>query len=231
MARPASGLLPETIETEGLFVAFCYTRTVKQGLLLILVFVALGASAQVLEEDTTTNAPFFAAQKFKSSCYVGVEAHVGQVMKNQAGMLVGFNLNWVVNHKFVVSARYQNLTTRHDIHTTVVPYNNNPVYLLHHMAGLGFSYILFSDKRFSFQPELSGGWISAKFEHPTDVYQRKDGGFVMPAVYGIFNATKYFRLGVGLNYRAVIGPSFFGFDPMKNLSGVSGVVFFRIGTF
>lgn len=203
----------------------------KQGFFFLLVFLAFGVQAQVLEEDTTTNAPFFAAQKFKSSCYVGIEAQVAQVMKNKAGMQMGFNLNWVVNHKYVVSARYQNLTTRHDIHSIVVPYLTEPVYLIQHMAGLGFSYILFSDKKFSFQPELSGGWVGVKFEHPTDVYQRKDAAFIMPAVYGVFNATKYFRMGVGLNYRAVIGPSFFGFDPMKNLSGVSGVVFFRIGTF
>lgn len=210
--------------------AFCYNRAVKSLWVVLFSVITLSASAQLMLEDTTTNEPFFKAKKFNSRAYVGVDAGVGQVYKGKAGMNIGFSLNWVINHKFVVSARYQTPTTQINVQPTVVPYYSNPVYLKHHFAGLAFSYIFFEKKMFSLQPELCAGWASAKFEWPKDLYQRRDWGAVIPAVYGIYNATPYFRLGAGLSYKAVFGPQLFGLKAM-DLSGVSGLIFFRVGTF
>jgi hypothetical protein len=49
-------------------------------------------------------------------------------------------------------------------------------------------------------------------------------------VNGIYNATKFFRIGLGMGYRGVIGGSLNGFNAPK-LGGVFGNVFIRIGTF
>ena len=73
------------------------------------------------------------------------------------------------------------------------------------------------------------GWASAKFNY-AGADRRHDYGAIIPAVYGTWNATKLFRVGVGLNYRAVIGSKFYGINSMQ-LGGVSGVVFMRVGTF
>lgn len=143
-------------------------------------------------------------------------------------MNLGLSLNWVINHKYVVSAKYHTLTTNNDLREIVAPSLNSPIYFNHHFAGLGFSYIMFSDKRFSFQPELSAGWASIKFNFAG--IKRHDYGAIIPAVYGVWNATKIFRLGLGLNYRAVIGSKYNNIKS-SDLNGVSGVFFIRLGTF
>lgn len=194
-----------------------------------LLAISFAARAQVIVEDTARQQAFFKSRKFTSNCYVGFEAQPGQILTKKAAMLVGFNLNWVVNHKYVVSAKYHTLTTQNDVRELVEPGSLAKISLIHHYAGLGFSYILFHDKRFSFQPELSAGWASAKFNY-AGADRRHDYGAIIPAVYGIWNATKLFRVGVGLNYRAVIGSKFYGINSMQ-LGGVSGVVFMRVGTF
>jgi hypothetical protein len=218
------------IQAENIF----YTRgmnLVKIVLFSVLfsAFAAL-AHAQVMTEDTATNEAFFKAAKFKSNGYVGFEMQPSQILKSKAAMLVGFNLNWVVNHKFVVTAKYHILSSQLNVRGVVATTDGAPVFLIHHFAGLGFGYIVFHDKKFSLQPELTAGWCSAKFEYPSNTKNRKDYGAIIPAVYGIYNAHKNFRVGAGLNYRAVVGTKGLGISA-NSLSGVAGVIFIRVGTF
>ena len=183
-----------------------------------------------MREDTTTNKAFFAASKFNSKCYVGAEMVVSQILKTKAAMVTGLSLNWVLNHKYVVSAKYHLLTTPVNIQSFVRPdYPAETYNITHHFAGLGFSYLLFPDKKFSFQPELAAGWGVVKYDYITEK-RRKDFAVIIPAVYGVWNAHKYFRMGVGLNYRATAGAKLSGLKD-GDLSGVGGIVFFRVGTF
>jgi hypothetical protein len=186
------------------------------------------ASAQLMREDTTTNEPFFAAKKFESKFYAGFEAIPTQILKKKAAMNLGVSLNWVVNHKFVVSAKYIVLTTPVNIQSRVQPDQpSDTINLKFHSAGLAFSYILFSNKKFSFQPELYAGWTMLKYDYNGGKYYR-NFGVIQPAVYGVYNATKNFRFGVGLNYRLALGPKLLS---TADMSGVGGVVFIRVGTF
>lgn len=181
-------------------------------------------------EDTTTNQPFFKATKFKSACNVGFEMQPTQILKTKAAMVLGFNLNWVINHKFVVSAKYHTLSSQVNVAYIITETPVVNALLTHHFAGLGFSYIVFHNKKFSLQPELTAGWASTKFEYPTDVKNRHDYAAIIPAVYGVFNAHKHFRVGAGINYRAVFGKEAHNLG-FAELSGISGVVFIRAGTF
>lgn len=191
---------------------------------------AMRVSGQIIPEDTTTTPPFFAAKRFNSKCYVGFDAQAGQILKTKAAMNLGLSLNWVINHKYVVTAKYSGITTPVNVQSIVAPNDNLRVVKLNsQFAGLGFSYILFNSKRFSFQPELCAGWGGIKYKYINTTY-RKDFGSIIPAVYGVYNATKYFRLGLGLNYRVAIGSSLNGLSS-ADISGVSGIVFIRVGTF
>lgn len=195
--------------------------------LLLLLTATYLASAQVIKEDTTTNAPFFAAKKFDSKFNVGFEAIPTQILKTKAAMNLGFNLNWVVNHKYVVSAKYYVLTTPVNVRPLVEPNRTDTINLTHHSAGLAFSYILFHNKKFSFQPELYAGWGFLKYGYSGGNYYRHFG-VIVPAVYGVYNAHKNVRLGIGLNYRLTAGAILI---KDSQLSGVGGVVFLRVGTF
>ncbi len=196
--------------------------------MLLAVLCSHITYAQLIPEDTSTTAPFFSAKKFDSKCYVGFEGTATQILKSKAAMNLGLSLNWVINHKYVVSAKYHVLTTPVNIKSIVAPDRTDSVLLKHHFAGLGFSYILFQDKKFSFQPELTLGWGVAKYI--IGKTYRKDFAVIIPAVYGVYNATKHFRLGAGLSYRITAGGALNGLKD-ADLSGVAGVVFFRVGTF
>lgn len=196
--------------------------------LLLCVYHFVGA--QVITEDTTTNQPFFAAKRFDSKCYVGFEGTATQILKNKAGMNLGLSLNWVVNHKFVVSAKYHGLTSPLNVRSRVLPEGaTDTLNLTNHFAGLAFSYIVFDKKKVSLQPELAVGWAMAKFNYQSKTY-RKDYAAIIPAIYGVFNVSKYFRCGLGINYRLALGGKFNGIKD-ADLSGVGGVIFIRVGTF
>ena len=205
-------------------------KYLKYGCLLFAICSGHFSQSQIITEDTSSHAPFFAAKKFDSKCYVGFEAIVTQILRKKAAMNLGLNLNWAINHKFVLSAKYHGLTTPLNIQSIVAPdHAADTIQLVHHFAGLGFSYILFPAKKFSLQPELAAGWGVGKYTSSGKTF-RKDFGVIIPAIYGVYNATKYFRLGLGLNYRITAGGSFNGLKD-ADLSGVGGVIFMRVGTF
>lgn len=214
---------------------YCIIAPMKWLKAALFTLFLLGAgqwcTAQLIEEDTSTASPFFAAKKFDSKGYVGAEAIGGQILKKKGGMLTGLSLNWVMNHKYVLSAKYHVLSSRQNIAYITHPDNVNAEHnLVHHFAGAGFGYILFHNKPVSFHPELAVGWASAKYENGAQKTFRNDYAMLIPALQGVWNATKIFRVGVGVNYRVAFGKEFQSFKSSQ-LNGVSGVVFLRLGTF
>ena len=204
--------------------------SLKYTVLVLLVFAGFGAFAQIMEEDTTTNQPFFKANKFNSKCYVGVNASAVQILKTEAAGNFGANLNWVINHKFVVSAIYDGTVNQVQIQKIVTPGDpSTATYLKHQYVGLGFSYILFNSKLFSLQPELSAGWGRIAYSYDSVRYHN-DFAEVVPAISATYNCSKYFRFGLGLNYRLAVGASLNGLKS-ADISGVGGVVFIKVGTF
>jgi hypothetical protein len=191
----------------------------------------INASGQIIDEDTTTHQPFFKARKFNSSCFADFDAMPAEILKTKAGFFAGAGLNWVINHRFVVVARYTGLTTPVAIQNIVTPDHSPEVDLKLQSAAVGFGYIVFSDKLFSFQPELTAGWGGIKYTpDSTDIHFKKSFGEIIPALYGICNATKYFRVGIGLNYRICAAASFNGLKN-EDVAGIGGVIFIRVGTF
>jgi hypothetical protein len=206
------------------------SRVYKSIAFLLLAFGGLRASAQVMDEDTTTHQPFFKASKFNSKCYVGVNGSAVEILKNQAAGYFGADLNWVINHKYVVSAIYDETVNQVQIQKIVNPNDpSSPIYLIHRYLGLGFRYILFNNKLFSFQPGLSAGWGHIQYNIDSVNYHNNFAE-VVPEVSATYNCTKYFRFGIGLNYRLALGASLNGLKS-ADISGVGGVVFIKVGTF
>jgi hypothetical protein len=199
--------------------------------LLSLILEALCSSAQLIEdEDTTTNQPFFKATRFNSRCFVAVDGIVGQIVKKDVTMITGFSLNWVVNHKYVTRAYFDLLGLPLNVQPTVYPdHQGTTLNLTYQYAGLGFGYIFYSNKLFSIQPELDGGWAMGKYAISGQNY-RSDFAMFIPTVYGTCNVSKYFRVGIGLNYRISAGSTLAGLKD-ADMSGIGGLVFVRFGTF
>lgn len=202
--------------------------------ILLFFFLLLTGSllrAQVMIEDTTKAEPFLKAKKFHSRGYVGAEGNFSQLLVNKVGFNLGFSLNWVVNHRYVVSAKYHTITSQNNIQSYVEPsLPSTEIPLIHHYAGLGFSYILFHKKKFSLQPEISGGWALSRYSVDTLHRARSDYGMIIPALYGTYNASPYFQFGIGVRYNAAIGCKL-GDLKSKEMSGVGGLIFIRIGQF
>jgi hypothetical protein len=201
---------------------------------LIIIFsftLIIKASAQLIEEDTTTHQLFFKARKFNSRCFVDLDAMPGQILNTKAAFYAGAGLNWLINHHYVVTARYTNLSNPVSIQTIVAPDHPGEIDLKHQSAGLGFGYIVLPQKLFSFEPELTAGWGVIKYTIDSTTQSfRKDFAEIIPAIYGICNATKYFRVGIGLNYRICAGASLNGLKSTE-IGGIGGLVFIRVGTF
>jgi hypothetical protein len=203
--------------------------TAKYIVLLLLAFAGLRASAQIMDEDTSTNQPFFKASKFNSKCYVGLDASAVQILKTKAAGNFGANLNWVINHKFVVSAIYEELGSPTQIQKIVRPGETDTITLHHRYVGLGFSYIAFHKKLFSLQPGLSAGWGHIQYNFNNENYHQNFAE-IIPAVSATYNCSKYFRVGLGLNYRIAAGVNLNGLKS-ADISGIGGVVFIKVGTF
>jgi len=202
----------------------------KYVLFFLLAFTGLRASAQVWDEDTTSHQPFFKASKFSSRCYVGLDASVVQILKTKAAGNFGVNLNWVINHKFVVSAIYDGTATQPQIQKIVTPGDNSDtIHLVHHYVGLGFGYIVFYNKLFSLQPELNAGWGRIQYGF-NNVNYHKDFAEIMAVVSATYNCTKNFRIGLGLNYHIAAGARLNGLTS-ADISGAGGVIFIKAGTF
>ena len=203
---------------------------VKYFAVLVLVLSAAGLKAQLINEDSSTQQAFFKASKFSSRCYAGLDASVVEILKNKAGGNFGVNLNWVINHKYVVTAIYDGTATQVAIQNRVKPADpNNSTYLTHRYVGAGFSYILFDNKLFSFQPGLTAGWGHIQYSYNNVTYH-SNFAEIVPEVEATYNCTKYFRFGVGLNYRVALGASL---NSLKSadISGVGGIIFIKVGTF
>ncbi|MBX2901906.1 MAG: hypothetical protein KF872_00010 [Chitinophagales bacterium] len=192
--------------------------------MLPCLFFVYSSTAQ---SDTT--APFFKSKKFESTAYVQAGVAATHMFKSAAAT-THFSLHWVVNRKFVVGAHYHLLSSRNDIKKLTYPEYTAPIYATHHFAGLSFGYVFFNDKKFSLQPELAAGWANIKFTRFDTVTIKRNYGGIIPAVYGTWNATKILRIGIGINYRLIVGEKFKDIN-VGSLSGVGGLFFIRLGRF
>lgn len=221
--------------TFGVLMAKLLTRRMKifstYCALILLIISGFKASAQLIpEEDTATHEAFFKATRFNSKFYVGLEGTITQMMVTNVASNFGASLNWVVNHKFVVSASYYGLASQLNVQKTVAPNEGtDTLRLMHYFAGLGFSYIIFDNKKFSLQPGITAGWGMIRYSDTSKTYT-KNFAEIVPAVYATYNASKYFRFGIGLNYRLAMGASLNGLKS-NDISGIGGIIFVRVGTF
>lgn len=191
----------------------------------ILLIFLMGTFQSVFSQETDSNA-FFKASKFESDFYLQFEGEVGQILQN-SGMFAGGSANWLVNNRYVLGAQYKQLTSKEDISKKLSTSDN--VYPRYRWAGLKFGYVFFSGRKLNLEPNLSLNWADLLYELPEGSVQRWNFFNAELSVNGIFNASKYFSLGIGLTYRLNAG---INLPNLKNsdFNSVGGKLFIRFGT-
>lgn len=201
--------------------------------LLLFSCMALLANAQ---QDTTK---LFYAKKIQSNAFVELGSNITQSYE-KAGMDFNIAVNWLVSHKYYVGAAYSQLASKESF----MSLKNSPneitfdeTKVKYQTLGLRFGYIFFpKQKIISLSPDLTIGWAGVRLNTDT-VTHKMNGAYISPAIKGVFNVSKYFRIGVSLNYNIFAVKEFETNDryfikfQAKDLNGVGGGIFFRIGSF
>lgn len=205
---------------------------------LILLILSVSASYAFSQNDTTK---LFYAKKFQSAAFVELASNIIQT-NHSSGMNIDFSANWLVQHKYYLGASYGQLASFEKFNSTEVGNNRKTETRVNFQSlGLRFGYILFSDKKvFSLSPDLSLRWTGIKLQ--TDEEEHKiNGANIVPSIKGVFNVSSYFRIGLQLQYNLFVfkkldtsqNPDalFSTQIQSKDLSGIGGGVFLRIGRF
>lgn len=203
---------------------------------ITILFFSASALLTNAQQDTTK---LFYAKKIKSNAFVEFGSNIIQSY-DKAGMDVKLSVNWLVQHKYYLGAAYNQLASKE----TFMSLKNAPnqttfdqTKVKYQTLGLRFGYIFFPNQKIiSLSPDLTVGWAGVRLNTDT-ITNKINGAYISPAVKGIFNVSKYFRIGLELNYNIFAIKQFETDDKYfikfqgKDLNGVGGGIFFRIGTF
>lgn len=212
--------------------------------LFILLLFSLSMSYAYCQVDTTR---LFYAKNIESAAFVEFGSNIRQV-NSSAGMDINLSVNWLVNHKYYIGAAYTQLASVEEVLSAdsiglsrPTPLYNINTAIKYQTLGVRFGYILFENQKIiSFSPDLTIGWAGIKLVTDEDK-QKINGALVSPALKGVFNVSDYFRIGVGVNYNAFIFKAYDSANDSsqtyktqltsKNLGGLGGGIFLRVGRF
>jgi hypothetical protein len=209
---------------------------------VLALFCSFSILCVFAQSDSTK---LFFTKKFPSSVFVELGSRFNQVNAS-SGMDIDFSLSWLAKHKYYVGAAYNQLASE-EFFMVIEKLNNFPVEpnisskIKYQTAGLRFGYIFFENQKVvSFSPDLTVSWAGIKIQ-TAETEKKLNGASLSPALKGVFNISDYFRLGVSLHYQVFIvkkydaaldnsHPYAYEFSG-KDLSGIGGGVFMRIGKF
>lgn len=210
--------------------------------LLFFVLCSFSVSYVFSQEDTTK---LFYAEKFDSDAFVEFGSRITHVNQS-SGMDIDLAVNWLVNHKYYLGAAYSQLASV-EKKVSKIKFLEPPLSeavntkINYQTAGLRFGYILFENQKIvSFSPDLTVGWVGVKLENEIDKI-RLNGAYISPALKAVFNVSNYFRIGVELNYNTFIFKEYDSLNDSnalysiqfssKNINGIGGGIFLRVGQF
>jgi len=211
----------------------------KSLLLLISSFSAIYAFSQ---NDTTK---LFFSEKFESDAFVEFGSRITHV-NYSSGMDIDLALNWLINHKYYLGATYGQLASV-EKNTSIIKIleatkpTEIDTKINYQTLGIRLGYILLENSKIiSFSPDLTLGWVGVKLENESDE-TKLNGAYISPAIKGVFNVSDYFRIGVVLNYNAFMIKKYNSQNDnnavysyqlsSKNISGIGGGLFLRVGQF
>ena len=155
---------------------------------------------------------------------------VGQI-NGSTGVFVGGQGGWIINHSFVLGGKGYGLVNNVDIE------GSENLKLEFGCGGVLLEYIFSSDKllHVGLNAMIGAGGVRFAAKDYTndydDVNYNSSSFFVLePGINLVLNVSSYFRIGAGAAYRYVSGVEY---ESLSNadLSGVSGEIIFKFGSF
>lgn len=191
-------------------------------IIFLVLFSALLSTSLIAQEETLFG------DLNHSGGYGGPVWKIGQ-FGDESGMLSGGRGGWIINHTFAIGGGGYNSII--DI-STGQKRNNSDLVMKFNYGGFEFEYIKHSDRLIHWTIHtLIGGGSVKLFEEDTDDEIEKDRFFMIePSINADFNINKWFRVGLGVSYRAALGVDS-DFLSDSDLSGLSGLIILKFGSF
>ena len=140
-------------------------------------------------------------------------------VNNELGLFMGGRGGWIINHAFIIGGGGYGLA--------------NDLFVSSKKLGFGYGgpelgYVFLSDSLLHFTLHTLIGFGGVSFE---DDPASADEVFVLePEATVVLNVTRFFRIAAGVSYRFVTGVTASGLSD-ASLSGLSGLLVFKFGTF
>ncbi len=209
-------------------------------LLFITALLLLTLSASAQKQENLFDSPIE---------HGGFGAFAGKIasIRGETGLLLGGYGGWLINHQFMIGGGGYGLVTNVRASTEAqidyAPFGD-PLYVQFGYGGVMLEYIFMPAKlvHFNVQVLVGGGSVSYQNNYYSNVvyaergygghYGPYDAVFVAePAVHVELNMTDWFRIVAGGSYRYVSGVSELTGIGNSDLSGVSGTIALKFGTF
>ncbi len=205
----------------------------------IMVLVLIVSASALAQEET-----LLGSTEIEHGGYGAVVVKYTTV-NNKAGVLVGARGGWIINHTFSIGLAGYGLANNVRAHTVGL-FGQEYVNLGY--GGLDLEYVVNSDHLIHFSVHSLFGAGAVGFRHAWEAednnwddmwggdydhnwYHQYDTFFVVePGVNVDMNVTSWFRMSLGASYRYVSGVSS-GATTSKDISGPSGMLTFRFGSF
>ncbi|MBM4160666.1 MAG: hypothetical protein FJ217_06165 [Ignavibacteria bacterium] len=194
--------------------------------IVVLVGVLLLASPLLAQEEET-----LLKGTIESGGFGGPVVKIGS-LNGESGVLVGGRGGWIINHTFILGGGGYGLVN--NVRARVLGPRGER-YLAFGYGGLELEYVPEWNKliHVSFMTLVGGGGVGWRDTQAEAVprEEESDAFFILePAANVTLNVTPYFRISAGVSYRYVTGVNSAA-SSNSELSGPSGVLTFRFGTF
>lgn len=197
----------------------------KRYFLMIIFFFAAAGLTQAQEKTLLSG-------KIEHGGFGGPVVKFTQI-DDQFGVLVGGRGGWIIDHAIVLGFGGYGLSNEVRGENTFAGFDQN---LNFGYGGFEMEYIINSDElmHFTFYTLIGAGGVNYRLDADiTDINwdPAVDSFFILePAANIELNLTSFFRLNFGIGYRIVSGVEEYNLND-EALSGVSGVLNFKFGSF
>ncbi|MFO7827890.1 MAG: hypothetical protein R6V23_04665 [Bacteroidales bacterium] len=193
---------------------------------VIFLVLVLTSGLIIAQNDDNIETLFNKPEKIRG--YLGPITNI-TTLDGETSYMQGFNAAAILNDHMIVG--FYNLNLENNIFSNNDAYIGNVIDFEHRGVLLG--YIFMPKKAIHFSASLMSGKGNLEiYDEPTDTWIEDRNIFILtPGVEAEFNIAKFFRIGVGANYRFAMDIDQFDNYDNNDFSAPGAFVSFKFGWF